>query len=110
MTVKEILTPLIQQELRKYEQSGHKIRLKTQQNNRIGYTVGCAAVGALLFPLLPITAILLMIVCNDKKFMGKYANKTWNNVLGILLLAVLVFIAFRNMTAFVESFSKLIAG
>lgn len=58
MTVKEILTPLIQQELRKYEQSGHKIRLKTQQNNRIGYTVGCAAVGALLFPLLPITAIV----------------------------------------------------
>ncbi|MBE6036329.1 MAG: divalent metal cation transporter [Clostridiales bacterium] len=79
-------------------------------------TMGASPTEIILFAqaanalLLPVTAILLLIVCNDKKFMGKYANKTWNNILGILLLAVLIFIAFRNMTAFVESFSKLIAG
>ena len=110
MTVKEILTPLIQQELRKYEQAGHKIRLKTQQNNRIGYTVGCAAVGALLFPLLPITAILLMIVCNDKKYMDGHNNGLVINILGVIVLALTLLIAFKNMTGFTESFMKLING
>ena len=65
MTVKQILTPLIQQELQKYEQAGHKIRLKTQQTNRIGYTVACAAAGVILFPFIPIT--IIVYICLMKK-------------------------------------------
>ena len=60
--------------------------------------------------LLPVTAILLLVCCNDKKLMGKHSNKVWNNVLGLFVLAVTVFIAFRNITAFTESLAKLIAG
>lgn len=60
--------------------------------------------------LLPITAVLLMIVLNDKKFMGAYANKPIHNILGAIVLAVTLFIAIRNITAFSESLAKIIAG
>lgn len=43
--------------------------------------------------LLPIVAILLMIVMNNKKFMGKYTNGWLANVLGWLIVAVVVFLA-----------------
>ena len=52
--------------------------------------------------LLPITGILLLVVCNSK-FMGKYKNGIVLNVLAIIVIAVFIFIAVRNMTAFVES-------
>ncbi len=79
-------------------------------------TMGASPTEIILFAqaanafLLPVSAILLMIVCNDKKFMGKYANSSINNILGILLLVITLFIAFRNITAFSESLSKLLAG
>ena len=60
--------------------------------------------------LLPITGILLFIVANDKNIMKEYKNKTWFNVLVILVIALFIFIAARNMTAFVTSFKALIAG
>lgn len=60
--------------------------------------------------LLPVTAILLLVCCNDRKLMGGHNNKLWNNILGIIVLAVTLFIAFRNITAFTESLSNLIAG
>ena len=60
--------------------------------------------------LLPITAILLMIVCNDKKYMDGHGNGLVINILGVIVLAVTLLIAFRNMTAFTESFMKLING
>ena len=58
--------------------------------------------------LLPITGILLLIVANDKKIMKEYANKTWFNVLVVLVIALFIFIAARNMTAFVTSLNALI--
>ncbi len=79
-------------------------------------TMGASPTEIILFAqaanafLHPVSAILLMIVCNDKKFMGKYANSSINNILGILLLVITLFIAFRNITAFSESLSKLLAG
>lgn len=60
--------------------------------------------------LLPVTAILLMIVCNDKQYMGKYKNGIVLNILGIIVICVAIFIAFRNMNAFASSFKALIAS
>lgn len=53
--------------------------------------------------LLPITGILLLIACNDKKLMGKYKNGIVINILAIVVIGVFLFIAARNMTAFVNS-------
>ena len=53
--------------------------------------------------LLPITGVLLLIACNDKKLMGKYKNGIVINILAIIVIGVFLFIAARNMTAFVES-------
>ncbi|MGC5627704.1 Nramp family divalent metal transporter [Georgenia sp. Z1344] len=43
--------------------------------------------------LLPVVAIFLMIVMNNKKLMGKYRNGPVANVLGWLVVAVVVFLA-----------------
>ena len=58
--------------------------------------------------LLPITGILLLIVANDKKIMKDAANKTWFNVLVVLVIALFLFIAARNMTAFMTSLDALL--
>ena len=77
-------------------------------------TLGASPTEIILFAqaanafLLPITAILLMIVCNDKKYMDGHGNGLVINILGMIVLAVTLLIAFRNMTAFTESFMKLI--
>jgi len=60
MTVKEILTPVIQHELEKYESQGYKIRLKTATNNRIKYTVLCALGAIAFFPIALIVYVILM--------------------------------------------------
>jgi len=79
-------------------------------------TLGASPTEIILFAqaanafLLPITAVLLMIVCNSKDIMGNYKNKVWQNVLGIIVIAVFVFIAARNITAFSQSFIALIKG
>lgn len=58
--------------------------------------------------LLPITGVLLLIVANDKKIMKEYVNKTWFNILVVLVIAIFLFIAARNMTAFVTSLNALL--
>ncbi len=60
--------------------------------------------------LLPITGILLLIACNDKKLMGKYKNGIIINILAIIVIGVFLFIAARNMTAFVTSAKALFAA
>ncbi len=76
-------------------------------------TIGASPTEIILFAqaanaiLLPITAILLLIVCNDKKIMGEYKNQAWFNVLVVIVIAVFIFIAARNMTAFIESAKNL---
>ena len=57
--------------------------------------------------LLPITGILLLIACNDKKMLGKYKNGIVINILAIIVIGVFLFIAARNMTAFISSAQKL---
>ncbi len=60
--------------------------------------------------LLPITAVLLLIACNDKEMMGKYKNGVIINILAIIVIGVFLFIAARNMTAFVTSAKALFAA
>ena len=79
-------------------------------------TLGASPTEIILFAqaanafLLPITAILLMIVCNDKKYMDGHNNGIVINILGVIVLALTLLIAFKNMTGFTESFMKLING
>ncbi len=60
--------------------------------------------------LLPITAILLLIVCNDAKIMGKFKNGIVINVLAIVVIGVFLFIATRNFTVFFQTLSTMIGG
>ena len=79
-------------------------------------TIGASPTEIILFAqaanafLLPITAILLMIVCNDKKYMDGHHNGIVINILGVIVVALTLLIAFKNMTGFTESFMKLING
>lgn len=79
-------------------------------------TLGASPTEIILFAqaanafLLPITAILLMIVCNDKKYMDGHHNGVVINILGVIVVALTLLIAFKNMTGFTESFMKLING
>lgn len=43
--------------------------------------------------LLPIVAILLLVVMNNKRIMGKYTNGPVANILGWLIVAVVIFLA-----------------
>lgn len=58
--------------------------------------------------LLPITGILLLLVANDKKIMDKYKNSLVFNIFAVLVIALFIFIAARNMTAFATSFKDLV--
>ena len=79
-------------------------------------TLGASPTEIILFAqaanafLLPITGILLLIACNDKNLMGKYKNGIIINVLAVIVIGVFLFIAARNMTAFVESAKALFAS
>ena len=79
-------------------------------------TLGASPTQIILFAqaanalLLPITGILLLIVANDGNIMKNHKNKTWFNVLVILVIAVFIFIAARNMRAFVTGLQALISG
>ena len=76
-------------------------------------TLGASPTEIILFAqaanafLLPITAILLLVVCNNKNVMGKYKNGIVLNVLAVIVIGVFIFIAARNMTAFVTSVKAL---
>ena len=79
-------------------------------------TLGASPTEIILFAqaanafLLPISAILLMIVCNDRKYMDGHHNGVLINILGVIVVALTLLIAFKNMTGFTESFMKLING
>ncbi len=79
-------------------------------------TLGASPAEIILFAqaanafLLPITGILLLLACNDKKLMGNYKNGVVINILAIIVIGVFLFIAARNMTAFVTSAKALFSG
>ena len=77
-------------------------------------TLGASPTEIILFAqaanafLLPITGILLLIVANDKKIMKDYTNKLWFNILVVLVIALFIVIAARNMSAFITGFKALL--
>ena len=79
-------------------------------------TLGASPTQIILFAqaanaiLLPVTGILLLIVANDANIMKEYKNKTWFNILVVIVIAIFIFIAARNMNAFMSGLKKLISG
>ena len=79
-------------------------------------TLGASPTEIILFAqaanalLLPITGILLLIVANDRGIMKEYRNKMWFNILVVLVIAIFIFIAARNMRAFAAGLQNLLAG
>lgn len=76
-------------------------------------TLGASPTEIILFAqaanafLLPITGILLLVAANDKKLMKDYSNATWFNVLAVIVIALFLFIAVRNMSAFITGLQAL---
>ena len=79
-------------------------------------TLGASPTQIILFAqaanalLLPITGILLLIVANDAAIMKEYKNKTWFNVLVVIVIAIFLFIAARNMRAFITGLQALLGA
>ena len=48
-----------------------------------------------------------LVVSNNKNVMGKYKNGIVLNILAVIVIAVFIFIAARNMTAFITSVKAL---
>ena len=46
---------------------------------------------------LPFIAIVLLAVANSKKLMGEYRNKVFSNIVGIIAVAVTLFLGLRNI-------------
>lgn len=78
-------------------------------------TLGASPTEIILFAqaanafLLPITGILLLIVANDKNIMKEYTNKLWYNILAVIVIGLFIFIAARNMSAFITGLQALFA-
>lgn len=78
-------------------------------------TLGASPTEIILFAqaanafLLPITGILLLIVANDKNIMKEYTNKLWYNILAVIVIGLFIFIAARNMSAFITGLQGLFA-
>lgn len=79
-------------------------------------TLGASPTQIILFAqaanalLLPITGILLLIVSNDASILKEYKNRTWFNVLVVIVIAVFLFIAARNMRAFITGLQALLSA
>lgn len=55
--------------------------------------------------LLPIVAIYLLIIMNNKKLLGEYSNKLLTNVLGIAIVLVCIFLGGYSLLDVISTFS-----
>ncbi|NLY43321.1 MAG: Nramp family divalent metal transporter [Clostridiaceae bacterium] len=58
--------------------------------------------------ILPIIAIYLMFVLNNKEKMGKYANNTVTNIMAVLVILVTIVISYRSLLLFVEQVKSML--
>lgn len=69
----------------------------------IGIVFGSAPLNLIIFAqavtifVVPFIAISILVVANDERVMGELKNKTLSNVLGIIGLLVLFYLAFNNV-------------
>lgn len=69
----------------------------------IGIVFGSAPLNLIVFAqaitifVVPFIAIAILVVANDKNIMGELKNKILSNVLGIIGLIVLIYLAFNNI-------------
>lgn len=63
------------------------------------------AANAIILPIM----VLFLLYCTNSSELGEYKNKWWNNVLGLIVLVVTLFICYRNMTSFMNSLMNLLA-
>jgi Mn2+/Fe2+ NRAMP family transporter len=47
--------------------------------------------------LLPVVALFLLLAMNDRSLLGAYVNKPWQNVLGMVLVAFVLYLGMRNI-------------
>lgn len=53
--------------------------------------------------VIPLNAILLVSICNNKTFMGEFTNRKAFNVAGAVIICITLAIAVRNISTFVDS-------
>lgn len=53
--------------------------------------------------VIPLNAILLVSICNNKTFMGEFTNRKAFNVAGTVIICITLAIAVRNISTFVDS-------
>jgi len=53
--------------------------------------------------VIPLNAILLVSICNNKTFMGEFTNRKVFNVVGVVIICITLTIAVRNISTFVDS-------
>lgn len=69
----------------------------------IGIVFGSAPLNLIVFAqaitifVVPFIAIAILVIANDKNIMGELKNKLLSNVLGVIGLIVLVYLAFNNI-------------
>ncbi|MCZ8531960.1 Nramp family divalent metal transporter [Psychrobacillus psychrodurans] len=69
----------------------------------IGIVFGSAPLNLIVFAqaitifVVPFIAIAILVIANDKNIMGELKNKLLSNVLGIIGLIVLIYLAFNNI-------------
>ncbi len=49
--------------------------------------------------LLPIVVVFLMYIVNKKSLMKEYVNKTWQNILGVIVVMISLIISFRSLNS-----------
>ena len=47
--------------------------------------------------LLPISAIMVLIIANDKKLLGKYVPKQWENIVSGGLVLITIYLGMRSL-------------
>ncbi len=101
MTVKQILTPIIEQEFRKYESNGYKVKLKTPRKRRITYTVCCVLITFLYFFLFKDSPNLIMLLSIPLFIF--IAIKLFKQTKEIVLIVVLCFFLLTFISIFLSN-------
>lgn len=57
---------------------------------------------------LPLITVLILIVANNKRLVGSYTNKLWQNVVGVLVVGLTLALGVRGLQQALEGFLQLV--